>query len=450
MRQSGDQIATTSVGASLVRVSVVGESRRLDVGLSSSLPLVEALPSIVRSLGVLDPSLVHGGFALRRADGSSLDQSLSPAAQGVHDGEVLTLARGTSLVEPRVYDDVTEAVIDAVSGKQSPWTARDSSRTALAVSMAFLALCALLLVLNPDGIAAAAAVAGAGAVLLLVAAAVIARIGTPEAGNALAIAASVFAGLAGYLVTDAQALWGWPLAAAAGGALAAGGIGFAIVGRSREVQLVPVAWAVAVGVPATFVGLGADPLPVYAMTAAVVGALSNLLPWLAMTSARLRAVSPQSDQEVFDIPAPIDAEAIARKASSAARVLNALRLGLGGAVITSTPLIASDSVPGAILVALVLVGMMFQSRQAYARVAVLVVMGLGAAGLALTGLTVTLSQPQLRDEMLIVLGAITIVMVALTLIDPKARLKLARVADTVEVIVLALVLPLGVIAAGWM
>ena len=40
------------------------------------------------------------------------------------------------------------------------------------------------------------------------------------------------------------------------------------------------------------------------------------------------------------------------------------------------------------------------------------------------------------------------ILVGLTLLTPKARLRLTRLGDTVEVIALALLLPLGVTTAG--
>jgi len=92
--------------------------------------------------------------------------------------------------------------------------------------------------------------------------------------------------------------------------------------------------------------------------------------------------------------------------------------------------------------------MMFQSRQAYARIGVLVVMVLGAAGLAITGLSVSAANPDLRAFLLALLLATTAILVTLTLLSPKARLRLARVADTVEVLILALLLPLGIATAG--
>ena len=102
----------------------------------------------------------------------------------------------------------------------------------------------------------------------------------------------------------------------------------------------------------------------------------------------------------------------------------------------------------ALLCALAFAGMMFQSRQAYARVGVLVVMVLGAVGLTATGLVVSATQPDLRAVLLTILLIATALLVGLTLLSPRARLRLARLADTLEVLILALLLPLGVITAG--
>jgi len=51
--------------------------------------------------------------------------------------------------------------------------------------------------------------------------------------------------------------------------------------------------------------------------------------------------------------------------------------------------------------------------------------------------------------LLAVLLAVTATVVTLTLLSPRARLRLARVADAVEIGVLAALLPLAVFAAGW-
>jgi type VII secretion integral membrane protein EccD len=434
---------------SLVRVSIVSEGRRLDVGVPAQVPLIELMPGFARSLGVLDPTLSHGGYALHRAEGVVLDVSRSLGSQGVHDGELLTLVRGGLIAEPRVYDDVVEAVIDATADQHSEWTPKDSARTALAISLSFLALCAVLLVSSGSSLGIGAIIAGSGVVLLVATSAVLTRIGQPEAGHALGLAAALFGAIAGYLAVDIEPIWGWPLAAAGLGAVIVGGIALALTKNGPEVHLIPIVFGLVIGITSTFAALFApgEAAP-YAIMIAVIATLSNGLPWLALSSTRIVVISPQSDAEMFAPPVPIDAEDIRKRAAAGQRVLVSLRIALGLASLLATPLVAASGVTGALLCTLAFAGMMFQSRQAYARLGVLVVMVLGAAGLAVTGLSISAANPDLRALLLTILLVTTAILVTLTLLSPKARLRLARMADTVEVLILAFLLPLGIATAG--
>ena len=389
MSQSG------TVAGTVLRISVVSDDRRLDVGVPSQVPLVEIIPGFARSLGVLDPTLTHGGYALQRADGTPLDPARGAAAQGVHDGELLTLVRGGLMREPRIYDDVVEAVIDATAEQHNSWTPADSSRTALFVSLTFLALCAVLLVATPPTSLLPAIIAGSGAVVLSVAAAVLMRLRQPEAGHALGLTAAAYGGLAGYPAVPAQRIWGWPLAALGPGLVAVGGLSLAVTQDKPEIHLVPIALGASIGITATAAAVFGDPL-----------------------------------------------------AAAGTRTLIALRAALGLAALIATPLVAASGVTGAVLCVLAFVGMMFQSRQMHARLGVLVLMAIGAIGLAATGVTVALALPDVRTWMLLILVVATVVLIGLTLLTPKARLRLTRLGDTVEVVALALLLPLGVITAG--
>lgn len=439
---------SSAVAGAVLRVSVVSDDRRLDVSVPSQVPLVEIIPGFARSLGVLDPTLTHGGYALQRADGTPLDPARGAAAQGVHDGELLTLVRGGLVAEPRVYDDVVEAVIDATAEQHGAWTPQDSSRTALFISMTFLALCALLLLAIPSSSLLPAVVAGSGAVVLSVAAAVLMRLRQPEAAHALGLAAAAYGGLAGYLAVPAQVIWGWPLAALGLGLVIVGGASLAVTQDKPEIHLVPIALGAAIGITATSVAVFGDMVGPYAIMLATTALLANGIPWLALSSTRIRVISPQSDADMFTVPDPIDADEVKRRAAAGTRTLIALRAALGLAALIATPLIAATGVFGALLCVLAFVGMMFQSRQVHARLGVLVLMAIGAIGLAVTGITVVLALPDLRTWMLVLLIVATVLLVGLTLLTPRARLRLARVADTVEVIALALLLPLGVITAG--
>jgi type VII secretion integral membrane protein EccD len=442
--------AVAAPGA-LVRVTVVSEDRRLDVGIPAQVPLVELLPGFARSLGVLDPTLAHAGYALRRADGTTLDPTRGAGAQGVRDGDLLTLARGGLVAEPKVYDDIVEAVLDATADQHRTWTPKDNARTALAVSLTFLGLCAVVLFAAGPGIGIGAIIAGGGAIVLIAAAAVLTRVGQPEAGHALGLAAALFGGLAGFLAVPHTGfdVWGWPLAAAGLGLVIVGGAGLAFTQNKPEIHLVPLALGAAIGVTSLVAALFAPGgVAPYAIMTAVVATLANGLPWLALSSTRIRVISPQSDADMFSDPEPIDAAEVTRRAEAGQRVLISLRLALGFSVLLAAPLVAGSGTAGAALTALAFVGMMFQSRQTYARSGVLVLMSLGAVGLAVTGLTVVAAQPGMRITLLVLLLAATAVLVTMTILSPRARLRMGRVADVVEVVAIAALLPLGVIAAG--
>lgn len=433
----------------LVRLSITSDDRRLDVGVPALVPLVELIPGFARNLGVLDPTLAQAGYALRRADGTLLDPAKNSLTQGLHDGELLTLVPGGLVAEPRIYDDIVEAVIDASAEHHREWTPRDSARTALALSLTFLGLCVVFLASAGPANLFGAIIAGTAALVVLVTGVVLSRIDQPEAGHAFGLAAAVFAALAGFLAMPLTASWGWPVAAAGGGALLVGGLAMLLLRPAPEIHLLPMVAGAVAGIAGTLTALlpGSE-VATAAITIAVGATLANTLPWLALSSTRLRVISPQSDVEVFAAPPPIDAADVRRRAASGQRILLALRLALGLVIVAGTLQVATSSPVGALLCALAFVGMLFQSRQIQARSGVLAVMVLGAVGLAVTGLVASAAHPDLRPTLLVLLLAVTGVLVTVTLLSPRARIRLGRVADTVEVVVLASLLPLGVISAG--
>ncbi len=433
----------------LVRVSITSDDRRLDVGLPALLPLVELIPGFARSLGLLDPTLAHAGYTLRRADGTTLDPSMSSTAQGVHDGELLSLISGALVAEPRIYDDVVEAVIDATSDQHRAWTPGDNARTALALSLTFLGLCGVLLAAGGQQIAAGVFIAAGAAIVLFATSIVLSRVAQLEAAHAFGLAAAAFGGLTGYLAVPVPEIWGWPLSAAGLGAAFVGGFGFLLVRPRPEIHLIPLVFGGMIGLA----GLFAAVLPIqahvsWAIMIAVSATLANGLPWLALSTTRIRVISPQSDVDVFSAPVPIDADDVRARAAAGQRVLLSLRIAFGLAILLATILVASTNELGALLCALAFVGMMFHSRQILTRTGVLVVMAMGGIGLAVTGVAASIAYPELRALLLVLLLAATAVLVTMSLLNPRARVRLGRVADTVEVIVLALLLPLGVASAG--
>ena len=161
--------------AGLVRVSVVAGERRADLALPGALPVAELLPELARAVGVLDGQTAYGGYSLLTSDGRTLSGDTGLTFQGVEDGGVLTISSGVDEEPPRVYDDIVEAMADAVENDMRPWEPAAGRRTALSAAALLLGLGALALALQrPDLVAGAAA--GVAALVLLAAALVLGRV----------------------------------------------------------------------------------------------------------------------------------------------------------------------------------------------------------------------------------------------------------------------------------
>ena len=158
----------------MVRVSVVSGKRKLDAGLPASIALIELLPALARGLGQLDTSVAGSGYTLTTTEGATLDLDSTLTAQNVVDGAVLTLVNGAQAPKRR-YDDVVEAVADAIEAQGSPWRAEDSARTAVGAATAALVAAGGVLAVSGLDPVPAGAIGAACALIGLVAAMVLDR-----------------------------------------------------------------------------------------------------------------------------------------------------------------------------------------------------------------------------------------------------------------------------------
>ncbi|MFV0374710.1 type VII secretion integral membrane protein EccD [Microbacterium sp.] len=435
--------------SALLRLSLVHADRRIDIAIPDRLPLVEVLPGAARGLGVLDASLVHGGYRLTRADGTELDPAQGAAAQGIEPGQVLTLTRGHLVSAPKRYDDVVEAVIDATSAGTGSWGAAEATRTATAVSLTLLALCAVLLASQPGAGPVPLVVSGIGALVLLAVTATLCRLRQHDAGIAFGMAAAGFGGLTGYLLARDQPLWGFALAATGTGLALAGGAALLVATRPVEVLVLPVALGVVLALSAGIVGMtGLDPVVPYAIMVAVCGLGAGALPWLTLGSTRIRAIMPSSEAEMFDPPPPVDAENVAARVDAAHRLLATLRVAFALAVLVATPVVAAAGWTGTLLTLGCGTVLMFQSRQSARRASVVVLLAGGTAIIAASTLTAILVRPHDAPVLLTVLVIATALVTGLTLLSDRVRMWLSAAGDTLEVVILALLLPLAALTAG--
>ncbi|MEH1165777.1 type VII secretion integral membrane protein EccD [Micromonospora sp. CPCC 205539] len=132
----------------LARVTISAPQRRVDVALPEQVPLAELLPDVLRHAGVglADDGERHGGWVLRRTDGSLLATAQALLPQGVRDGEVLHLVPARAHWPELEYDDVVEAIADGARRRGGAWSlaaTRAAALTGAAVPLA-VGLAALL------------------------------------------------------------------------------------------------------------------------------------------------------------------------------------------------------------------------------------------------------------------------------------------------------------------
>ena len=137
-----------------MRVTVASGTRRVDLVLPGAVPVAELVPELARSVGLLDPSTVYGGYRLVTADGRELATDAGLVIQGVEDGGLITVAAGVDDAPPRVYDDVVEAMTDVVEHDLKPWDAgRRTAYRARGPPACCMALGAVALLIQRDSAA---------------------------------------------------------------------------------------------------------------------------------------------------------------------------------------------------------------------------------------------------------------------------------------------------------
>ncbi|MEU7870739.1 type VII secretion integral membrane protein EccD [Dactylosporangium sp. NPDC049140] len=295
-----------NVGAGLARVVLAAPKRRLDLALPEQIPLAMLLPGVLPRAGeaLADDGLDHGGWVLRRTDGSTLDMSRTLAAQDVHDGDILHLAPRYEEWPELEYDDVVDAIAAGARRYGAAWTPAATRVTGLATGVLLLfGTLALLFFAGPSwtlpGIVALVIAAG-----LLTGGFVLSRaMSDATAGSTLGAASLLYAFAGGLLLLGGDeklSRLGAPhLLTGAGALLAFGVIGYVAVGANIRLFVAGI-FAGAMGVLAGLLGLTSLGAPECA--AALVGLLVLLAPVLPLTSVRLGKVPvPQLPRTTDDL-----------------------------------------------------------------------------------------------------------------------------------------------------
>ena len=445
----------TSRGVALIPLTITYGVDRSDVTLPQSIPLVELLPGMVETVGAFTDQPTNDGFAVRTASGRLLDQSKSLSAQGVRAGAALTLEPLGEGAADMVYDDLTEAVGQVVERVSTPWT-REDARTLAALAAAGLIFVAALLLattppdaltaLDPQAVTRYNFIAGAigivSALLVTATSVVMTRKYPGASGVALAHTVPLLTAAAALRLSQSHwdtAGWGWTGLGLLIGALAV----LTLPKRYRISIAAPLVVGTVLAATGLLVRLGQlSQAGVSAILFALIIVLLQVAPWIALAHIPVRILDADTTEQ-------IPAKGITDQVSNSFVFVVALRSG--GAIaalfltisLMTAPEMRSVSLPLPLLT-LGAVSLVLQTRSIRARVEVL----LGA----LSGLIVILvatvlgayADPRTMPWLTLSAIATALVLVVTNVVGPRARPHLTRIADTISVLSLFVLLPLAV------
>ncbi len=440
------QAPTSASG--LVRVTVASGTRRVDLVLPGAVPVAELVPELARSVGLLDPVTVYGGYRLVTQDGRELAADAGLTMQGIEDGGLLTVAAGVDDEPPRVYDDVVEAMTDVVERDLKPWEPASGRRTALVAAGLLMVLGAAALFIQDSTLAAVAS--GIVALALVVGGIVLSRVQhEPEAAVAVAWMGAGYAAVSGFMLTEGGAVFGLPTAAAGAGALLAGLVALVGLGEGRTLVIPPVV------VGAIFLATGLvmqaetfDPAVVLTVALTLVVMLGSIFPWLALGATGTTVDQLYSNQDITADPDEIDPTQVGADARVAHEILVAVSATVGLLLVLIAPLAVSLGVSGALLALMCSLVVMLRTRQYRTGSEVMVGLTSGVLGLVSIAISMLWLQPSWRPTAAVVLAASGAVLLAVTLLPSTPSVRRGRFGDVAESVALLSLLPLLVIATG--
>ncbi|MDR1441540.1 MAG: hypothetical protein LBJ02_04000 [Bifidobacteriaceae bacterium] len=440
-------MSPVQAASAVAKITIRHESKRLDMSVPLNATPEEALPEVARYLGTLGHGGSYDGYLLTRLHGASLERDRALEDQGVVDGDEFRLTLAREVEPPKVYDDIVEAVGEAVGSASKPWSPEDTAATAEAATVILAAVGAGLLALGePTTTGLVLATCGLG--LIVAGAAVLVRLGRGRGAIGMTLTAALYGGVVGRMVGEFLAPeWAWTTACV--GLFVAGVLSMITLPRDREAALAPITVGVALGAATAATHLFDLAAPgVFAITAAVAGTLTNAIPWLAMNTTRIKAATPVPVGGVLQEQPPIDGEELQQRFIQGQRILVYLRAASMVVVLVSIPVMVKGGVAALIEAVALFLGLLLSSRQAYSRLEVGLIGMIAVLGLGLTAWTAGLAHPEWSGPVVAVLGLAAAATAALTLFGRAKGAGLGRIADLVDLVALVSLLPLAVVVAG--
>jgi type VII secretion integral membrane protein EccD len=432
----------------LVRVTVSSGNRRVDLVLPGAVPVAELVPELARRVGLLDEVSVHGGYRLVTQDGRPLATGSGLTLQGVEDGAIITVAAGVGDHPPRVYDDMVEAMADAVRCELDPWDPAAGRRCALWCAVPVLLVgAAALLAAHGSGVAP---VAVAVTLVLVLGAGALSRTqGEVGAAVVIGLTGCLYAAVAGLIIAWGTPFFGTPTATAGAGMLAAGLVATLGLAQGRSVLLTPML------VGAFFLATGllireADVAPAVVLTTAVALVVmgGTGVPWFALAATRAGVDPPFSTGDTTHGLHRIDPDRVRSGVRVGHEILVAVSGAVGVLLVLVAPLAVSLGAAGSVASVLACLVVMLRTRVHLAAREVLVGLTSGVLGLLSTALSALWLHPGWRPGTAVVLAVTGVVLLAVTLLPPRRSVRSGLLADLVESAAVLALLPTLVVATG--
>ena len=450
---SHEQLAAApdTVAAQSLRLTVAYQARTVTLHVTNALIVADVLPDIARRLGVLDPSIVYGGFRLLTAEGDALTLSQTFAEQHVPDNSTLTLEPGVSADTDHVYDDVVEAVGTSVQQVYRPWATEHTTFTSLLISTGMLAICVGWLALFPASLWIATLSLGFAAVLIALCAVIQGKAMTTQA-RVIGVEASAFAAVGGYQLASAlvpnASTYAMPMAGAGIGLLLAGCLMTFAAPGTRPYGVIPITIGVLIIIPAVLCTAMPDwTLAVWIIMVTLAALAANTLPWMCLSFARLSVQSPHSDAEIFALPEPIDYQDVKRRYIAGSTMLFIGRVSIAAVLLVAVPLLNSlHTVLGSVLCLVAFLAMLLDSRQIYALRDMTITVAAAGIGIICTGLASVRAHPEFAIPLTIGMMCCAFATIMLTHVTDRKSLFATRVADMAETICIMALPPLAYLA----
>ncbi len=356
----------------LARITIAAPRRRVDLALPEHASAAELMPGLLRAAGdeLADEGQDHGGWALRKADGTLIDPARPIGSQDLRDGDVVHLVPRQAEWPEMDYDDVVDAIATDTRRQSRSWGSANTRRAGVAVaSIAFLLGLAVLFTSGPSWTLPGGIALGLAAVLLITSVTLARALSDAGAGAIIGCVAMIYAFAGGVALNQGDQ----PLLEAEAAQYAAGCAALFVVAllgflgvADRTHYFVAGITVGLLGLIGSLIGLTEDttPIDVAAILVSVVIIFTPVIPLLSIRLGKLPM--PRLPTTVDDLLADPPVVPLSRVHSTVRRT-DELMTGmlLGGAIVVSAGeivLIGSADVGAFILVAIVALATLLRAR----------------------------------------------------------------------------------------